>query len=237
MFQFNSQHYRSGRFAFNSNGDMIIEYSYNNYRLFFGLKKSGKYFFSDEEGNEILTKEIEIENNGNEAQRYESQNIFISINADKQYLFSISTNISITELYDLETGQYLFKPTDDFLGNTIYSYIFSLFELPSEDYPKKYLLIYIYDKKYILQTISFSGFSLDVIKESNDNSTIVSFDNRIVSSFILDSLIIVFYVDSDSEDKYYYRIRLYNFNLDFIGNEDIDQIDGFNKGIGLFSKC
>ena len=135
----------------------------------------------------------------------------------------------------METGVCLFESTNNFLGNTIYSYIFSLFELPSEDYPKKYLLIYIYDKKYILQTISFSGFSLDVTKESNDNSTIVSFDNRIVSSFILDSLIIVFYVDSNSGGKYY-RIRLYNFNLDFIGNSDIDQINGFNEGIGIFSK-
>ena len=97
------------------------------------------------------------------------------------------------------------------------------------------MLIYIYDKKYILQTISFSGFSLDVTKESNYNSTIVSFDNRIVSSFILDSLIIVFYVDSNSGGKYY-GIRLYNLNLDFIGNSDIDQINGFNEGIGIFSK-
>ena len=135
----------------------------------------------------------------------------------------------------METGVYLFQSTNDFLGNTIYSYIFSLFELPSVDYPKKYLLIYIYDKKYILQIISFSGFSLDITKESNYNSTIVSFDNRIVSSFILDSLIILFYVDSDSRGKYY-RIRLYNFNLDILGNADIDQINDFNEGIGIFSK-
>ena len=45
MLQFNSQHYRAGSFAFNSDGDMIIEYSYNNYRLFFGLKKVEIIFF------------------------------------------------------------------------------------------------------------------------------------------------------------------------------------------------
>ena len=50
MFQFNSQHYRAGRFSFNSNGDMIIEYSYNNYRLFLGLKKVENTFFQMKKG-------------------------------------------------------------------------------------------------------------------------------------------------------------------------------------------
>ena len=45
IFIFNSTHYRAGSFAFNSNGDMIIEYSYNNSRLFYGLKKKWKRFF------------------------------------------------------------------------------------------------------------------------------------------------------------------------------------------------
>ena len=114
---------------------MIIEYSYKKYRLFFGLKKSGKYFFTDDEGKEIPTKEIEIYNTTN-ITRYESQNIFVSINRDKQYLFSIGVDVSITELHDLETGEYITKSTNDFLGNIIYSFIFSLLELPSDDYPK-----------------------------------------------------------------------------------------------------
>ena len=64
-FEFNSRFYRNGHFAFNSNGDMIIEYSYKKYRLFFGLKKSGKYFFIYDEEKEIPTKEIEIHNTTN----------------------------------------------------------------------------------------------------------------------------------------------------------------------------
>ena len=234
-FEFNSRYYRNGHFAFNSNGDMIIEYSYKKYRLFFGLKKSGKYFFIDDEEKEIPTKEIEIHNTTN-ITRYESQNIFVSINKDKQYLFSIGVDVSITELHDLETGEYITKSTNDFLGNIIYSFIFSLLELPSDDYPKKYLLIYIYNKKHILQIISFTGFSLDVSKQSNYESAIVSFDNRIVSSFIMNSLIILFYVDSDNERKYY-KIKTYDFNLTNYGNSDIDNITEFNEGDGIFSKC
>ena len=116
---FNSQEYRAGHFTFNSNGDMIIK-KYKNYsRLFYGLKKNGKYYFS----NDTSTKEISIGNNVEGAKRYESKNIFVSVGS-QQYLFSIGSSESITELHNLDSGQYLFKSTNDFLGGQIYSYIF-----------------------------------------------------------------------------------------------------------------
>jgi hypothetical protein len=39
ILEFASYHYRAGHFAFDSNGNMVIEYSRDNHRLFFGLKK------------------------------------------------------------------------------------------------------------------------------------------------------------------------------------------------------
>ena len=56
---FNSSHYKSGYAAFTSEGDMIIEYSYQHYRLFYGLKKNGKYYFK-ENGTNIPTKSLII---------------------------------------------------------------------------------------------------------------------------------------------------------------------------------
>ena len=137
---FNSHEYRAGHFAFNSNGDMIIEYSKDNYRLFYGLKNNGKYYF------ENATKEILIDNNGNDAKRYESKNIFISINnTNIQYLFSIGAYTSMTELHNFESDDYLIKSTYDFLGNTIYSYIFSLLEIDNEN-KKESFIAYIADR-------------------------------------------------------------------------------------------
>ena len=108
---FNTHEYRAGHFAFNSNGDMIIEYSIDNYRLFYGLKNNGKYYF------ENVTKEIIIDNNGSDAKRYESKNIFVSINnTNIQYLLSIGTHTSVTELHNIESENYLIKSTNDFLG-------------------------------------------------------------------------------------------------------------------------
>ena len=53
---------------------MIIEYFYQNKRLFYGLKKNGKYYFK-ENGIYIPTKSLIIDNNP--YLRYESRNLFI----------------------------------------------------------------------------------------------------------------------------------------------------------------
>ncbi len=77
IFQFDNKHYRAGHFAINEQGDLIIEYSDKESRLFYGLKKNGELFFTNE------TKEIVIEDNGDidpeMIRRYESINSFVSL--------------------------------------------------------------------------------------------------------------------------------------------------------------
>ena len=48
IFGNDNKYYRAGHFASNKNGDMVIEYSYLQYRLFFGLKNDGKYLYPEE---------------------------------------------------------------------------------------------------------------------------------------------------------------------------------------------
>ena len=125
---FDSKKYRSGNLAINSKGDMIAEYSRENYRLFYGLDKDGLYYFTDKDNNEIHTKEINITNSDRTVfGRYESKNLFISlkdyINNNKQYLFSTSSYQSVTELYDLEDLENnKIKTTQNFLEYEIFSY-------------------------------------------------------------------------------------------------------------------
>ena len=82
IFGENDKSYTKGQFAVNSKGDIIIEYSIEGSRLFYGIKKNGKGFFNGE-----YIKKIQL-NDENE-KRYESQNIFISLknsnNDDTQY--------------------------------------------------------------------------------------------------------------------------------------------------------
>jgi len=193
ILEFNSHKYRAGHFAFDSNGNMIIEYSKDNYRLFYGLKKDGKYYF----GDETPTKEIQIDNNGNDAKRYESKNIFVTNNNDntKQYLFSIGTSITVSELHDLDEGQYKFKSTSELLGHEIFSYIFSLLELDNSNNQKEYLITYSSDKKYMIKKLSFSDFSLSPSITIDNDPYAVTFENRLVSSCIIDNLIALFFVN------------------------------------------
>ena len=87
IFEMDGKYYRSGHFAINTKGDLIIEYSYEQFRLFYGLKKNWELFFPNE------TKEIEIISDGNIdpeiIRRYESINSFVSLkndtNKEKEY--------------------------------------------------------------------------------------------------------------------------------------------------------
>lgn len=232
---FNSKNYRSGHFAFNSNGDMIIEYSNSNSRLFYGLKKNGKFFFKDEQQNEIPYKEIVL---GNSNYRYESRNIFISLNNNsynKEYLFSSGTQESMTELFDLnnlDINNCKLKETSQYLSNTIYSYTFSLLNI---DDSKEYLIIYLSqtnNNNVIIQKLSFSNFEIDnsqIIKTKYISTTWV---NRIVNSFMMKEKIIIFYLNDDGK----YVVNIYDRDLNLI-TENIFIVFGTKSiGFGVFSE-
>ena len=91
--------------------DFILETSsedLNGVRLFFGLKKNGRYYFKNRNNEEIPTKKtIVLDDNNKGALRYESNIFFIKIKngtfeEDKEFLVSISLYHGFIELYDLE---------------------------------------------------------------------------------------------------------------------------------------
>ena len=83
--------YRYGGFSLNSKGDLFIEFSKDNKRLFFGLKQNGSYYFKDNQNLETSTKIFTIINQNDQSEtisQYESSKIFISLknsNDDKEY--------------------------------------------------------------------------------------------------------------------------------------------------------
>ena len=128
-FNLKNRHYRAGHFAMSSKGDIIIEYSYHQYRLFYGLRGNGTLYFP--EG----TKEIEITSDSIRSpitHRYESINFFVSfmndINKENEYLMSISSYITILELHDFENDHYSLLEATSFVDKPagIYSYIFQI---------------------------------------------------------------------------------------------------------------
>ena len=140
---FNNYSFRFGSFAINSKGDMIFECSVeenNGIRLFYGLKKDGSYFFKNENGERIPTKIIIIKDNCNNFfYRYESSNIFISINENKECLLSISLYTGNAEIYDFEAKEESFVSTYFFTGYNIESTSCALMEvLDSNNNRKEY---------------------------------------------------------------------------------------------------
>jgi len=235
IFGENDKSYTKGQFAVNSKGDMIIEYSYEGSRLFYGIKKNGKGFFNGE-----YIKKIQL-NDENE-KRYESQNIFISLknnnNDDTQYLLNFGAYVTVVELINVEENieqreNYIIKTTNEVLGNSIFSYVNSLIELNNN---KEYLLVYFDEQNYFLKKLSFSGFNLDniVIKEEKTNPDISNvFANRMVNGIVFnENYILVLFI---SGDKYFYNI--FDLELSLICANYFDSIEEFKGDIGLFAKA
>ena len=210
---FNSYQYRSGHFAFTSNGDMIVEYSYNKNRLFYGLDKNGKYYFKNSDQSKVPTKEITLSFNNNNAYRYEARNIFVTID-NKEYLFSIATHSSVVELFDLHDGNYIdisykLRLSENFLGNKLYSYVFSLLKMDNN----QYLISYFYMNNngyYSLQKFNFINFGLensDLQKNITSEAYEIKYANRIVSCFIMGKEIVVFLVGYENK----YVLYIYDF--------------------------
>ena len=244
---FDSQHYRAGNFAINSNGDMIVEYSNNSWRLFYGLKKNGRYYFNGTNNDETPMKEIKITNSENNDiyGRYESKNIFVSLeddyNDNKQNLFSTSSFTSVTELYNidnLEKNDYFIRTTSDILGHEIFSYSFSLLELPIETQKLYFLLITYTDgnpKGNAIDAIIFSFPEQNLNIQIKNRIRIDNNYNRVVSSYIMNSLIVLFYLNRTPN----FVIRVYDFELEQKGSDSelgaLDSSD-YRTGDGHFFK-
>ena len=230
---FDEKNYMKGQFAVNSKGDIIIEYSIEGSRLFYGIKKNGKGFFNGE-----YIKKLQLNNKV----RYESENIFISLNNNNdnniEYLLNFGANDTAVELFNFEENidqNYIIKTPNEVLGNSIFSYVNSLIELNNNNI-KEYLLIYIYDQNYFLKKLSFSSFNLDniVIKEvqTSPSTTNVN-ENRMVNGIVFnENYILVLFI---SGDKYFCNI--FDFELNLKSDFALDIIEKFEDGFGLFAKA
>ena len=244
--------FRFGNFAMNSNGDMIYECSdeeTKGIRLFYGLKNDGSYYFKEANGTEVPTRIITVidqtqtEEEKKYPARYESNNIFASIN-NSEYLISISLHTAMFEIYDLEKKEVSFVPTTDFTDYNIYTYISNLIEIKNGN-NKQYLHTFIgrnkdnqdYTNFYLISQIySFSknkislgeGYKLEarkIVKWSEQHP-------RIVSSFFTNSnIFVLFFLEYNK-----YTIETYNNNIMRINSFEISSIEGYLYQ-ELFYKC
>ena len=226
---YNGTHYRSGKFATNKFGDLIIEYSNNQKRLFFGFKKDGSYYFNTTDYENIPSKIIDIDNSII-AHRYEVNNLFIHINNDKNKEYLLSTGgFSSTEMIDLENNNYSIFDTEEMMGASVSSKVFALLDL-GIDNKKDYIIIFNTvpsDTIFIIKLIKFSFTDFYTYNIINQTTIVNTNKDRIVSSFIMDSYIVVFYLNSNNK----YSFSIYDFNLNLLKSSsftDAGISDNFN---------
>ena len=240
---FDDKKYRAGHHALNKNGDMIIEYSSEASRLFFGIKENGMYYF----GDNIPTKVIEsINKDGEYDSRYESINLFVSletdINKENKYLFSTSSFETLTELYDIniDTDNYLVKSSKDFIGNVIFSYQFQLLETIIDN-KIIYFLLYIHADNtdhgnYItIKKFGFTSFNLNSYESIDEKTISNNCNTRIISSYIIEEkeIIALFFVKNT--DKL--AVSFYTFNFTEKGiDQELQRLSNINSGTGIFFK-
>ena len=249
---FNNKNYRAGHFSLNNKGDMVVEYSDDRSRLFYGFKKNGRHFFDTEDN----IKEIEYIENPTQPDayaRYESNNIFVyledDINKEKSYLFSTSSYITATELHDLENNNYTITTAKTFFGFQIYGFVFSLLEAKINN-ANMYFCIFNHGPKddenngesFSVKKFGFKSFNFDNTYINDIKTEYYNRYNRIVNGFIMeeDEIIVVFYMNKTK----WYNFNYYDFNLQLlaekivVGTEIEDTFyDGlFFKGFYLYKR-
>ena len=259
VIMFNHQHYRAGHGATNDNGDTIFEFSVDDVyskRLFYGLKKNGRYYFP----GEPVFKEFDITDkndtsNSNNLGRLESYNLFVHTqNEDeqnKQYLFSISSYESLVELHDIESGEYQTVQTKKFYNERrIFSYQYSIFEIGNSS---TFILAAVvscgerengkgqtkeYSDTNIIKKFQFNGFnSNNMYKELASKISPNNNNVRVISSIRIDpaEVICLLFIDSDGKlviDFYNDTLVYQNKKYTICTLSNLDKVDGF----GFFVK-
>ena len=263
------QYYKSGNFATNKKGDMIIEYSNSgstrtNQRLFYGIKKNGRYFFSGEKA--YREKEVNHPDpNININARYEARNIFVSLEDDKdkekEYLFSTSSYDTLTELHDLENDTYTSKGTIEYFNiRNVFSFEYSLFG-SQESNKNYYYFIFTqneaekvtvkkdgvdqeldWSETYIIKKFKFTSFDLSSYNEINSVICTDNYNDRVISSFILEKfqILVVFFLKKADNNLLNGQYAMHFYDLDLNKKNEIifsENITDPRSGDGVFFKC
>ena len=245
---FDEYNYRFTNKIINDNGDFILITSpmYSGVRLFYVLKKNGAFYFKNNDNKEISTKTIIVKDGDSISIRSYSQVFFIKIknnsliNANKQYLVSISSFFGYFELYDLEDENLIISklPTQNFTEHLVATIRDSIIELPNNEY--LYTFIEQKESEFLLYLQKYSFYDTDIKQENiNEKWKRETIEKNIwfgimLSSFSLDeNTIVLFYYDTWRN----MRIELLDENLNTMNFKIVDNANVTDDLIGLFFKC
>ena len=243
IIQVGTKNYRYINFVTNSNNETFFETSAHpesNDRIFFGIKEDGSPFFKDSNGNKNYIKKKNLSD-----KLYESVVGYIKINSedinykDKEYIITIGKIGTKTEIFNYNQPDEEVQTIDEssLFGTSIRTYISSTINLTEEGIHYFFFCAIINSSGYFFSLIKFkfmveSGSKISFSKESNINYETEE-DKRIVSFFITEKKIIVFFYYCKQNSKY--AISLLNTELKKLKEEDFYLENASKKA--LFYKC
>ena len=197
----------------NSEGDMIIDsesVQLTKERKFYGIKKNGKEYFTNKEGNKDYHSSMTIQSNDG---RIHGESSFVRVRSNiknynkKEFILGISkvkNEKYNVEIYNLENGIYYTFSTHEIFGDIV-STVFSIVKDPlSLNTKYNYFINYITvssENKYIFRTkkIHFHIISDVEIKYCQEDIFQIEVAQQMISScfFIDNNLYICFYINID----------------------------------------
>ena len=240
-------------FAEYSNGDLIIlieDDTGSNFRYFFGIKTNGRPFFNDSNEETFyysITTQIYSNNQG-----HDRQVCMAKINTNQEeYIINIQKERNnYVELFDFKNDKTYKKITSELLGNPLYNYRGSCFNIKQENNEYYFLLaslMYVSRPKthrenifyLILQKLKFN--TKESIENDSDclikNSTELEGYSDIISCFETNSKIIVcfyLYYEKGTGDKYY---GIASFDENLTEKNITDKIPATYDVYQIFYKC
>ena len=261
IIKFSDKKYRAGHTLTKKDNTVVIMFSDDSpgdSRLFYTLKENGRGFYENDEPIKVITlTDLGYFGSVKYIGRYESINEFVYLsddtNREKQYVFSVSSYVSLTELHDIENGIYQKWKTFDFFtieeAHYIFSYRFSLFEWKESrvyfcafvefedknDQDEDYSISYTIVRFKLDRDTSGNQISSKVVEKKIEYEN--NFDNRIVSAIPMEKYdcIIVFYVRNDDKKL---AIKFYDYDLNSINTVIMEDnaLQNPQPGYGAFLK-
>ena len=262
IIEFSDKKYRAGQILTNKDNVTTIMFSDDSpgdSRLLYSLGENGRGFFYD---NETVIKVLTLTSDQYKDKihiigRYECLNEFVYLKDDtkreKQYRISISSYLSLTELYDVEGGAHQQWVTPEFLGISdwkryVFSYRFSLFEWKNTSV---YFCVYVQykgtDNNKQDYSVSYTITRFRLNKDTTNNQISVktvekikeeeiNYDNRIVSALFLEKydVFVVFFV---KKDVFKFTLNFYDYDVNKINDYEYETMSNQLPGYGAFLKA
>ena len=259
LIKFDQKNYRAGHAITTKNGELFIEYSLDadsSERLFYGLKKNGRNYFPDDS----FIKVIDVGNDENVYNRYESMNRLVKINNGtndgKEYILSISTFRTVVEIYDIENWDFKIKNSISYFGHQIFSFTFQILEAK---YNNEYIYIcaFSHDDNYeengvtkgyekgfkgTIASFKFSSLDFDTDLVATGTVETLKYSDRVITCFIIEEknlVAVIFVKEFDGKNKF--MINYYNFDMSKAYNEYIKLyefgLSNLVEGDGIYFKA